>query len=67
MDDGSLKIKLKEKPIEGKANKELVKFLSEILDIKISDIEINSGFTSKNKIVRIWDVDKARLMQKIPG
>ena len=30
MDDGSLKIKLHAKPIEGKANLELIKFLAEV-------------------------------------
>lgn len=65
MDDGSLKIKLKAKPIEGKANKELVRFLSEILDIKTSEIEIDMGFTSKNKVVRIWNMEKSKILQKI--
>ena len=65
MDDGSLKIKLKAKPIEGKANKELVKYLSEILKIKTSEIEIDSGFNSRNKIVRIWNVEKPGILQKI--
>lgn len=65
MDNGSLKVKIKAKPIEGKANKELLKYLSEVLEIKLSEIEIESGFTSRNKIVRIWKVDKARIKQKI--
>ena len=67
MEDGSLKIKLKVKPIAGKANIELIKYLSNILEIKESDIEIHSGLTSKNKIIRIWNVDKTRLHQKILG
>ena len=65
MDDGSLKIKLKAKPIEGKANKELVKYLSDVLEIKVSEIEIDSGFNSRNKIVRIWNVEKPGILQKI--
>jgi uncharacterized protein (TIGR00251 family) len=31
MDNGSLKIKIKAKPIEGKANKELIKVLADFL------------------------------------
>ena len=65
MDDGSLKIKLKAKPIEGKANKELIKYLSEVLEIKASEIEIDSGFNSRNKLVRIWNVEKSGILQKI--
>ena len=67
MEDGSLKIKLKSKPIAGKANMELIKYLSNFLNIKESDIEIHSGLTSRNKIIRIWNLDKARLQQKILG
>ena len=67
MDDGSLKIKLKAKPIAGRANLELIKYLSNILDINESDIEIHSGLSSRNKIIRIRNVDKARLQQKILG
>ena len=67
MEDGSLKIKLKVKPIAGRANLELIKYLSNILDINESDIEIHSGLSSRNKIIRIRNVDKARLQQKILG
>jgi uncharacterized protein len=65
MDDGSLKIKLRAKPIEGKANKELVKYLSEVLEIKTSEIEIDSGFNSRNKTVRIWNVEKSGIQLRI--
>ena len=65
MDDGSLKIKLKAKPIEGKANRELVRYIAEILEIKTSEIEIESGYTTKNKVIRIWNVEKSRILQKL--
>jgi len=65
MDDGSLKIKIKAKPIVGKANRELIKFLADVLEIKASEVEIDSGFNSRDKIVRIWDVEKTRILQKL--
>ncbi len=67
MADGSLKIKIKAKPVEGRANKELIKYLSDILEVKESEIEILSGQTSRNKIVRIWNIDKPGLQKKIFG
>ena len=67
MDDGSLKIKLKAKPVEGKANKELIKYLAEILEIKVSEIKVNSGFNSRNKLVQIWNVEKSEILQKMSG
>ena len=43
-------INLKARPVEGKANGELIKFLSKKFKCKV---EIVSGFTSKKKVVRL--------------
>lgn len=60
-----LKIKLKEKAIEGKANKALIKFLSKFLERKESDIQILKGETSPYKQVFIKKIDLAYLNFKI--
>lgn len=65
MDNGSLKIKIKAKPLDGKANKELTKVLAGILEIKESEIEICSGQTSRNKGVKIWGIDNNSFQKKI--
>jgi uncharacterized protein (TIGR00251 family) len=65
MDNGSLKIKIKAKPIEGKANKELIKVVADFLKIKGSEIEICSGQTSRNKGVKIWGIDNNYLQKMI--
>jgi len=49
----ALKVKLTSAPVEGKANKELVALLAKKLGIRKRDVEIMSGDTSKNKVVRI--------------
>ncbi len=49
----ALKVKLTSAPVEGKANKELVALLAKELGIKKRDIEIVSGETSKNKVVKL--------------
>ena len=46
----ALKIAIKAHPEKGLANKELIKFLSKLLKKKI---EIKSGKTSKQKIIKI--------------
>lgn len=51
--DDLIKIKIKEKPIEGKANKAITEYLSILLNIPKSKIEIISGKTSSNKIVKV--------------
>jgi len=51
--DNSLKIKLDVPPIEGKANEKCIKFLSKLLDVPKTSIQIVSGEKSKNKILFI--------------
>lgn len=50
-----LKIKLKAPPVDGKANEELIKFLSEEFKIAKSKIEIVKGKKGRNKVIEISD------------
>jgi len=65
MDDGSLKIKLHAKPIEGKANLELIKFLAEELGISRQEIEITTGSQSRRKVVKVIGLTQGQLDIKI--
>ena len=49
----ALKVKLTSPPVEGKANKELIEVLAKGFRITKKDIEIISGQSSKNKIVKL--------------
>jgi len=51
--DNDLKIKIKSRPIDGKANKELIKFLAQQFDIPLSKIKLASGENSRHKILHI--------------
>ena len=51
--DDRLKVRLKAPPVDGKANAELVRFLSTLLDVSKSKVEIVSGQTSRLKTVKI--------------
>jgi uncharacterized protein len=51
--DGSLTVHLKSPPIDGKANEELIKLLSEKFDVPKSYIRIKSGLSSRKKLVEI--------------
>lgn len=53
MADGTIKIKLKAPPVDGKANQELIKFLSKEWKIQKNNITITKGQTSKNKVITI--------------
>jgi len=51
--DGSLTVHLKSPPVDGKANEELIKLLSEKFDVPKSYIRIQSGLSSRQKLVEI--------------
>ena len=53
--DGTLKIKLKAPPVDGKANEELVKFLAKEFGVKKDGVKIISGKTGRKKIIEIDD------------
>ncbi|MEM8779084.1 MAG: DUF167 domain-containing protein [Cyanobacteria bacterium P01_G01_bin.49] len=51
--DGSLTAYLKSSPVEGKANKELIKLLAKSFDVSRSKVIIKSGLSSRIKVVEI--------------
>lgn len=60
-----IKIKIKSKPIHGKANMYLIKFLSKILSINQSDIFIVSGISSSKKTIEIINIEPMELFTKL--
>ncbi len=59
MEDGGLKIRLTAPPVDGAANEALIRFLADTFSVAKSQVEIVSGHTAKNKIVRISGVSDA--------
>jgi len=51
--NGVWKIHVAAPPVEGKANRELIEYLSEVLDIPKSNIAIVRGETGRDKVVVI--------------
>lgn len=60
-----VKIKITSQPIDGKANKCLLEFLSKQFKIPKSSIEIIRGETSKEKtlLIKVFDDDKINLIK----
>lgn len=52
----AIKVKLTSPPVDGKANSELIEVLAKEYGISKKDVEIISGFNSKNKLVRLKGV-----------
>ena len=63
--DGALKIKLNAPPVEGKANKAVIKVLEKSLKLAKGSVSIESGFTSCNKIVEINNYDEDIINQQL--
>jgi len=61
-----LKIKIKAKPIDGKANSYLINYLSKELDIPKSYLTIIKGKTSRIKMVEVSNIGKKEFVEKLP-
>ena len=51
--EGRLKVKLTAPPVDGEANKVLVRFLAKRLGVSPGKISIRKGETSRNKLVHV--------------
>ncbi len=58
MEGGGIKIRLTAPPVDGAANEALVRFLADRAGVPKSQVEIVSGHTSREKIVRITGVSQ---------
>lgn len=61
----TLKINIKEPPEKGRANKELIKFLAETLEIDRREIEISHGLVAPEKIITIHGLNNRKALAKI--
>ncbi|MCY7278448.1 MAG: DUF167 domain-containing protein [Phormidesmis sp. CAN_BIN44] len=52
-DDGSFLIRLKSPPVDGKANQELIKLLSDRFNLSKCHITTKSGVSSKHKLIEL--------------
>lgn len=55
------KVKITAQPIDGKANKALIEFLSKQFKVPKSYFEIVRGETSKDKTIMIRNIDEAKV------
>ncbi len=65
--DNEVKIKITSQPIDGKANKAVIEYLSKIFKIPKSYIEIVKGETSKEKTIlfKVFDRAKIEMLNKV--
>ncbi|MGM0441015.1 MAG: DUF167 domain-containing protein [Elusimicrobiota bacterium] len=59
MDNGEIKINLTAPPSGGKANRQLIEYLAQLLDISKKSIRIKKGKKNSRKVVQINGVKKS--------
>lgn len=57
-EDGSLVVRLKSAPVDGKANEELVRLLAKYFHVTQKSIVIKQGSTGKKKLIEIIGIDE---------
>ena len=63
--DGVLRVRVSAPPIKGKANRELVTFLSRLLGVGKGSVNIIKGHTTRNKVVAIDGLSREEVMKRL--
>jgi len=63
--NGVLRVKISAPPVKGKANRELLAFLSQLLGVSPGALTITKGYTSRNKIVAIDGLSQEELLERL--
>lgn len=63
--DGTVKIRLTAPPVDGEANQMLIAFLSDVLGIAKSNIDIVAGLSGRDKLISVTDMDKDEVHNRL--
>jgi len=62
--DGVLQIRIAAPPVKGKANQELIKFLSAILGVGKNNLTIEKGVTGRRKLIGITGLTHDQFIER---
>lgn len=65
LNDQTVKIRLVAAPSEQETNQELIRFLSEVLGVAASQLEVVAGAKGRDKLISILDISSQEVHQKI--
>ncbi len=65
--NGVLRIKVAAPPFKGRANQEIINFMSQLLAIPKSSLHILKGHRSRNKILHIFGMTVQELLEQLSG
>ena len=63
--DGVLQVRIAAPPVKGKANRELITFLSKALGIGKDSLTIAKGHTSRNKVIAIDGLSQEEIIKRL--
>jgi len=63
--EGVLRVRISAPPVKGKANRELLTFLSQLLGISQGALTITRGYTSRNKTVVASGLSQEELLKRL--
>jgi len=63
--DGRLKAYVNCAPVGGKANRELLELVAAVLGLPRSRVELVGGEKSRDKLIRVWGVDKQAAVEAV--
>ena len=62
---GALKLKIAAPPVDGKANEECKRYLAKLLKVSATSVEIISGESSRDKVIRITNMSARRVLEAL--
>jgi uncharacterized protein (TIGR00251 family) len=65
LEDGTIKVRIAAPPSDNEANETLINFLSEILGIPKTRLDIVAGAAGRDKLIAVVDMDTETVQQRI--
>jgi uncharacterized protein (TIGR00251 family) len=65
LEDGTIKVRIAAPPADNEANEALINFLSEILGVPKSKLDIVAGVSGRDKLIAVMDMDVVTAHQRI--
>lgn len=65
LEDGTIKVRIAAPPSDNEANEALIDFLSEVLGVPKSRLDIVAGASGRDKLVSVVDMDAETAHQRI--
>jgi len=62
---GALQVRVTARPVKGEANEELIAFLSKLLGVSKSQINIIRGHATRNKVLTIYGLSQEEVMRRL--